>query len=312
MGLRDLRRPVNSARPVAAKHGLWFSVVYGGESRRRRGGHCYHLAALSFGGLVRCWDQNVGKQKSKQNRPIAGRRRGQKPTHCDTLDRIHHGYSECYRHTVVALVASFGIGGLAIALAAKESVANFLGALTIIFDKPFRIGDQILIDKYDGTVESVGFRSTRIRTGDGNLLSMPNSKIIDSPLQNVQQRANILWRTTIGISYETPPDKVRRAIEILEEILQNHEGMRQDLPPRVFFDAFKDSSLNIAIWAWYHPPNGWDYHAWLQKTCMEILERFASEGIRFALPTQVLRLPFDDKRQFELRMLKGEQTEADK
>jgi MscS family membrane protein len=210
------------------------------------------------------------------------------------------------------LIASLGLGGLAVALAAKDSVANFLGTLTIIFDKPFQVGDQIVIDKYDGTVESVGFRSTRIRTVNGNLLSMPNSKMIDSPLQNVGQRPNILWRSNIGISYETPPDKVRRAVEILEEILRDHEGMSEHFHPRVFFDAFKDSSLNIAIWAWYHPPNPWDYQAWLQKTCMEILEKFDSEGIRFALPTQMLRLPDDDKKGLELRMIKGEQTDPDR
>ena len=77
-------------------------------------------------------------------------------------------------------------------------------------------------------------------------------------------------------------------------------------------NAFKDSSPNIAIWAWYHPPNQWDYQAWLQKTCMEILERFDSEGIRFALPTQMLRLPKDEKRLLELRMIKGEQTDSDR
>ncbi len=211
-----------------------------------------------------------------------------------------------------AVIASLGLGGLAVALAAKDSVANFLGTLTIIFDKPFHIGDQVVIDKYEGTVEAVGFRSTRIRTGDGNLLSMPNSKIIDSPLQNVGQRPNILWNTNIGVSYETPPAKVRRAVEIIEEILHDHEGMRKGFPPRVYFNAFKDSSLNIAIWAWYHPPSEWDYQAWLQKTCTQILERFDAEGIRFALPTQVLRLPVDDKRQFELRTIKGEQSEGDK
>ncbi len=210
------------------------------------------------------------------------------------------------------LIASLGLGGLAIALAAKDSVANFLGTLTIIFDKPFQIGDQVVIDKYEGIVESVGFRSTRIRTADGHLLSMPNSKIIDSPLQNVGRRPNIRWSTNIEISYETPPDKVRRAVEILGEILRDHEGMTQDFPPRVYFNAFKDWSLNITIMAWYHPPNWWDYQAWLQKTCLEILERFDSEGIRFALPSQTMQLPNDDKRQFELQMLKEAPTESDK
>jgi MscS family membrane protein len=210
------------------------------------------------------------------------------------------------------LIASLGIGGLAVALAAKDSVANFLGTLTIILDKPFQIGDQVVVDKYEGTVASVGFRSTRIRTPDGGLLTLPNSKLIDSPLQNVGRRPNIRWHTNIDISYTTPPDKVRRATEILEEILKDHEGMKEGLPPRIYFNAFKDWSLSITVVAWYHPPIWWEYQAWLQKTCMEILERFHQEGIRFALPNEAAVAPARDKTDEELRMLKGEPPEVNK
>lgn len=209
------------------------------------------------------------------------------------------------------LLASLGLGGLAIALAAKESVANFLGTLTIIFDKPFRIGDQVIIDKYEGTVDAVGFRSTRIRTADGHLLSIPNGKVIDTPLQNVGQRPNIRWVADIEISYDTPPQKVSRALEVLEEILRKHEGMKEDIPPRIFLTGFKEWSLNIKIQAWYHPPVWWDYQAWVQQTCMTILERFDEEGIQFALPAQILHLPNDKKERLQLLAMKGQQTEAD-
>lgn len=140
---------------------------------------------------------------------------------------------------------------------------------------------------------------------------MPNSKIIDSPLTNVGRRPYIRWLTDIGIAYDTPPEKVRQAVEIIEAILKDHEGIRDDLPPRVYFNAFKDWSLNIRVMAWYHPPAWWDYQAWLQKTCMEILERFQSEGIRFALPAQVVHLPDDGRGQLEVRMLKGESSGID-
>jgi MscS family membrane protein len=209
------------------------------------------------------------------------------------------------------LIASLGLGGLAIALAAKESVANFLGTLTIIFDKPFRIGDQVIIDKYEGTVDAVGFRSTRIRTADGNLLSIPNSKVIDTPLQNVGQRLNIRWTADIGISYYTPPQKVSRALEVLEEILRDHEGMKEDLPPRIFLTGFKEWGFNINIQAWYHPPVGWDCQAWVQQICMRILERFDDEGIQFAMPAQNLRLPNNEKERLQLGALKREHTEPD-
>ncbi len=137
------------------------------------------------------------------------------------------------------LIASLGIGGLAVALAAKDSVANFLGTLTIILDKSFQIGDQIVIDKYEGTVDSGIQKHTNQDPGWWSSDSA-NSKVIDSPLQNVGRRPNIRWLTNIAISYATPPEKVKRAIEILEEILKDHEGMKEDLPPRIHFNAFKD------------------------------------------------------------------------
>jgi MscS family membrane protein len=204
------------------------------------------------------------------------------------------------------LVASFGIGGLAVALAARDSIANFFGTLTIIFDKPFQVGDRIVISSYDGAVEHVGFRSTRIRLLNGHLVSIPNDKIVNSEVENIQRRPNIRWLTQIGITYDTPPAKVQEAVELLRNILQDHEGVRPDFPPRVYFNGFNDWSLNITVMIWYHPPEWWDFQAWLQNTCLEILEKFDSAGIDFAFPSQTLYLANEDKRQLKLRMIKGD------
>ena len=204
------------------------------------------------------------------------------------------------------LVASLGIGGLAVALAAKDSIANFFGTLTILFDKPFEVGDRIVIDNFDGVVESVGFRSTRIRTLTGNLVTIPNEKVVNSGLENIGKRPNIRWLANIGITYDTPPHKVTQAVEILRSILADHEGMHPDLPPRVHFNGFNDWSLNITVLAWYHPPDWWVYQAWLQGVCLEILGRFETAGIDFAFPSRTLYLASDDRRQLKLRMLRGE------
>ncbi len=205
------------------------------------------------------------------------------------------------------LLASLGIGGLAVALAAKDSIANFFGTLTIIFDKPFQVGDRIVISSYDGTVEHVGFRSTRIRLLNGHLVSIPNEKVVNSEVENVQRRPNIRWLTQIGITYDTPPAKVQEAVEILRNILHEHEGVHPDFPPRVHFNGFNDWSLNITVVIWYHPAEWWDFQAWLQNTCLEILEKFESAGIDFAFPSQTLYLANEDKRQLKLRMIKGDQ-----
>lgn len=207
------------------------------------------------------------------------------------------------------LLASLGIGGLAVALAAKDSIANFFGTLTIIFDKPFQVGDRIVINRYDGTVEHVGFRSTRIRLLNGHLVSIPNEKIVNSEVENIQRRPNIRWLSQIGLTYDTPPEKVQAAVEILRTILQDHEGVHPEFPPRVHFNGFNDWSLNITVVVWYHPPEWWDFQAWLQNTCLEILEKFDAAGIDFAFPSQTLYLANEDKRQLKLKMIKGDCTE---
>ena len=210
------------------------------------------------------------------------------------------------------LLASLGIGGLAVALAAKDSIANFFGTITILFDKPFQVGQRITIDRYDGIVENVGFRSTRIRTLTGHLVTIPNEKLVNSSLENIGERPYIRWHTNIGITYDTPPEKVEKAVKIIEKSLENHEGIKDDFPPRVFFNGFNDWSLNILVIAWYHPPDYWAFQAWLQKTCLEIMRRFQAENIDFAFPSRTLYMANDDKRQLKLMVLKGQQADLDR
>jgi MscS family membrane protein len=202
------------------------------------------------------------------------------------------------------LLASLGIGGLAVALAAKDSIANFFGTLTILFDKPFQVGERIVIDNYDGVVEDVGFRSTRIRLLTGHLVTIPNEKVVNSGLENIGRRPNIRWLNNIGITYDTPPEKIERAVAIIREIIADHEGMHPDFPPRVYFNGFNDWSLNILVLAWYHPPEYWDFQEWVQRTCLEITRHFSAEGIDFAFPTQTLHLANDAKRQLKIGLLK--------
>jgi MscS family membrane protein len=208
------------------------------------------------------------------------------------------------------LLASLGIGGLAVALAAREPIANFFGTLTILFDKPFQVGERIVVNGFDGIVEHVGFRSSRIRTLAGNLVSVPNEKLVNSHVENIGRRPHIRWLTNIGITYDTHPDMVEKAVEIIKGVLENHEGMKEDFPPRVAFNGFNDWSLNILVIAWYHPPDYWAYTDWLEKTCLEIMRGFKAEGIDFAFPSRTVYVANDDKRQLKLQMLKGDTTDG--
>ncbi len=203
------------------------------------------------------------------------------------------------------LLASLGIGGLAVALAAKDSIANFFGTLTILFDKPFQVGERIVIESYDGVVESVGFRSSRLRTLTGHLVTIPNEKLVNSTVENIGKRPHIRWSTNIGITYDTPPEKVEEAVALLEAILADHEGMNPEFPPRVFFNGFNDWSLNIMVLMWYHPADYWNFQVCLQGICLEILRRFRAAGIDFAFPSQTVYAAGDDKRILKMMLAGG-------
>jgi MscS family membrane protein len=201
------------------------------------------------------------------------------------------------------IIAGLGIGGLAFALAAQDTVKNFFGSIMILLDRPFAVGDRVVVDGYDGPVEEVGFRSTKIRTMSGHLVTVPNEKMVSNHIENVGRRPYIHRAFNIAITYDTPPDKVEQAVKIIEEVLRDHEGMRPDFPPRVFFNEFNDASLNILVIYWYYPPDYWEFLEFSQTINMKIFRAFEKEGIEFAFPTQTVRLANDDRRQLSLRLL---------
>ncbi len=201
------------------------------------------------------------------------------------------------------IIAGLGLGGLAFALAAQDSIKNFFGSIMILLDKPFGVGDRISVDGFDGPVEEVGFRSTKLRTLTGHLVTVPNEKMMSSTVENIGRRPHIRRMFNVTITYDTPPDKVERAVQIIKDILDNHEGMHPNFPPRVAFNEFNDASLNIAVFYWFHPPDYWAFLDFSQRVNMRILRAFEEEGIEFAFPTQTIYLANDDKRQLGLRFL---------
>lgn len=209
---------------------------------------------------------------------------------------------------ITTVIAGLGVGGLAVALAAQDTLKNFFGSLVIMADKPFQIGDRVEIEGHDGPVEEVGFRSTKIRTLEGHLVTIPNSEVANRLVRNIGQRPYIRRVANITITYDTPPEKVERAVEIIKEILDDHEGMNPDFPPRVFFNEFNDASLNILMIYWYHPPDYWKYLDFTERVNKEILQRFNQEGIEFAFPTQTIYLANDEKRQLAVKLMNQKTT----
>ncbi|MCG8583914.1 MAG: mechanosensitive ion channel family protein [Pirellulales bacterium] len=189
---------------------------------------------------------------------------------------------------VTSVIAGLGVGGLAIGLAAQDMIKNFFGSIMIFSDRPFELGDRIVVDGFDGPVEKVGFRSTQIRTLDGHLVTIPNGELANASIRNIGKRPHIKRAFDLGVTYDTTPEKLRQAMDIVKEILTDHEGMDPDIPPRVYFNGFGDSALNIQVIYWYHPPAYWDYSEFSQNVNMQILERFNAEGIEFAFPSQTI------------------------
>jgi len=201
-----------------------------------------------------------------------------------------------------ALVAGLGIGGLAVALASQDTLKNFFGSIMIMLDKPFKVGQRIVADGHDGTVENIGFRSTRVRTLTGHLVTIPNEKMAGTNIENIGRRPSIRRLTNITITYDTPPAKVEKALNLIREILQDHEGMHPDFPPRIFFNEFNDASLNIIMIYWYFPPKYWDFLAFNEKVNLRIMRAFEAEGIEFAFPTSTNYLAQDDKRPLHITL----------
>ncbi len=193
---------------------------------------------------------------------------------------------------ITSLLAGAGIAGLAVAFAAKESIENLIGSFTIFIDKPFTVGDFVQVGDVMGTVEKVGFRSTRIRTVDKTWVTLPNRKIIDSTSENLSLRTYRRVRNFIGLTYDTKPDQIQAIVKDIQDLIDGHELTNQD--GVVGFYEFGDSSLNILVL--YYVQN-LDYNVYVkvrEEINFKIMEIVSRHGSDFAFPTQTIHLAKDE------------------
>lgn len=193
---------------------------------------------------------------------------------------------------VTGLLASLSIGGLAIGLAAQDTLSNLFGAVAIFADKPFRVGDRVQLDGIDGTVEAIGLRSTRVRNLDGHLVSVPNRTMANANIVNISKRPNIKTVMNIGVTYDTPAAKVQRAIEVINEVYRRHPKTG-DLV--VSFNKFESASLNILVIHWWNSTDWKEYITQFQLLNLELKKRFDEERISFAFPTQTIYVRQDSE-----------------
>lgn len=192
-------------------------------------------------------------------------------------------------YDVTSLIAGLGIGGLAFALAAKDTIANFFGSIMILIDRPFKIGDWIKTKSAEGSVEEIGFRSTRIRTFYNSLVSIPNSVLVNENIDNMGMRVYRRVRTTLGITYDTPPEKIEAFCEGIKHIIRCNEYTRKDYF-HVVFEGYGDFSLNVLVYFFLQVEDWSKELVERQNIYLEIYRLAQSLGVTFAFPTQTLHI----------------------
>ena len=190
---------------------------------------------------------------------------------------------------ITSLIAGLGLGGLAVALAAQDTLKNLLGGATILADKPFQVGDWVILDDIEGTVEQVGFRSTRIRTFADSLITVPNARMTDTAVNNMGQRTWRRYYTTVGIAYHTDPDRIQAFVEGVRAIVRANDNMRHDYYI-VELHSFGDSALNVMVYT-FIGASTWNEELRTRHVFNLDIIRLAQElQVEFAFPTQTLHL----------------------
>ena len=184
---------------------------------------------------------------------------------------------------VTALVTGLGIGGVAFALASKESLENLLGSFTIFFDKPFTVGDTVTLGGVTGTVEKVGFRSTRIRTFDKSVVTVPNKNIISTELDNLGARPVRRVKFNIGLTYETSVENIKNIVDDIQKLIDDHPMTNQD--GRVRFLNFGASSLDIMVLYYVDSPDWEVLIDAQQKINFQIIDIVNKYKCEFAFPS---------------------------
>jgi MscS family membrane protein len=194
---------------------------------------------------------------------------------------------------VTSLLAGLGLGGLAFALAAKDLLGNFFGSLTVLLDRPFHIGDWVIIGDVEGSVEEVGFRSTRIRTFYNSLVTLPNSNLTTTTIDNMGARRYRRMKAMLGLTYQTPPEKIDAFCEGIRELVRLHPYMRKDFY-HVYFNEYNSASLDILVYVFWETP---DWNTELRERhrfLLDILRLAKQVDVDFAYPTQTLYLKRDE------------------
>jgi MscS family membrane protein len=192
-------------------------------------------------------------------------------------------------YPIASLIAGLGLGGLAVALAAQKTVENLFGAFSIGIDQPFREGDFVKIEDFVATVEAVGLRSTRFRTLDRTVITIPNGRLADSRIESFTARDRLRFAAIIGLVYETRADQMRHVLAGFERVLRAHPLIWPDAVV-VRFREFAASSLDIEVMAWFRTTDWGEFQGIRQEVLLAFMDVVESAGSSFAFPTQTVHM----------------------
>jgi MscS family membrane protein len=192
-------------------------------------------------------------------------------------------------YSVTSILASLGVGGLALALAAKDMVANFFGSVIVFTDRPFQVGDWIEFSNIEGTVEEVGFRTTRVRRFDKSLVTIPNQVFSTAPITNHSRRPIRRIKMTVGVTYETTAEQMRNFLATVRDLVANHPDIDQNFH-FVHFTEFGDSSLNLQVYCFTKSTVWTEYLAAQEDLMLEIMGAVEEHGLEIAFPTRTVYL----------------------
>lgn len=187
---------------------------------------------------------------------------------------------------VTALIASLGLGGLAFALAAKDTASNLFGSFALLADKSIRIGEWISVDGVEGTVEEIGMRTTKIRSFQKSLITIPNQIVANKPIENFSRRGIRRIKMRIGLTYDTSGEQVSKIVEEIKFMLHSHEGISHKDTLLVNFESFGDSALNIFIYTFTSTANWEKYLDIREDVHLKIMQIVEENNSSFAFPSQ--------------------------
>jgi len=188
-----------------------------------------------------------------------------------------------------SVVAGLGVGGIAVAFAARESLANLIGSFTIMMEKPFRIGHWVRVGETEGIVEAVGFRSTVIRTFYNSVVTVPSTKLIESVIDNFERRSYRRFKTTLSVTYNTPPDRLLEFVAAVRDIIANHPYTWKD-DYQVYVQDFGESSIEILLYVFFDVPDWPSELRQREDLIVRILRCAEDQEVKFAFPTRTLEI----------------------